>query len=281
MLADRGEIMFKTIKESIKITNENIVIATPLILFSLLSTIYLIFSTGKSSIATLFTIILFFLMLCAFLSGWFYMIMKAVKEPDIDKNTLITESFFSGVGEYFLSAIGMVFILLFLSFGIFALAVIAGKYFIGNPGVTYAQLSEAMATVESMKSLLTSLSPEQLLKINLWNGLMFFAMTLNYFIVMFYAPAIYFKKKNPFIAFFVSLKDIFSRKFFSNCGLYILVTFGYFLLSILTTILNSNIFAHFILTLLNFYFVSFCAVLIFNYYYSNFAKIGSNIDQTV
>ena len=273
--------MLRTIKESIKITNENIVIATPLILFSLLSTIYLIFSTGKSPIATLFTIILFFLMLCAFLSGWLYMIMKAVKEPDVDKNALITESFFSGVGEYFLPAAGMVFILLILSFCIFVLAVIAGKHFIGNPGVTYAQFSAAMANVESMKNFLTSLNQEQLLKINLWNSLMFLAMTLNYFLVMFYAPAMYFKKKNPFIAFFISVKDLFSRKFFGNCGIYIFVTFGYFLLSILTTIFNSNIFAHFVLTLLNFYFVSLCAVLIFNYYYSNFAKIGSNIDQTV
>ncbi len=273
--------MLNTIKESIKITNENIVLATPLILFSLLSTVYMIFSNGKSLIGTFFTIFLFFLMFCAFISGWFFMASRVVKEPDVDKNLLITQSFFAGVGEYFLQIIGFVIIVVMLSLGIYTCSLVIGKYFIGNPGITYNQVSSAIVSVEAMKSFLMSLSNEQLIKINLWNLLLFAAMLINYFLIMFFAPAMYFKNKNPFSAFFISLKDLFSRKFFQNCGLYIFAAFGYFLLSILTAIFSSNIIAHFILTLLNFYFASFVVILVFNYYYSNFAKIGSNIDKMI
>ena len=71
--------MFKTIRESFKITNGNIVIATPLIFFSLISSLYMIFSAAGNKIGIIFSVILFFLMFGAFLSGWIYIIIRAVK----------------------------------------------------------------------------------------------------------------------------------------------------------------------------------------------------------
>ena len=74
--------MIKVIKESFLITNNHISIATPLILFSLISTMYLILSAGNGTLGLIISITLFLLMLGAFLSGWFYMIKKSVTEND-------------------------------------------------------------------------------------------------------------------------------------------------------------------------------------------------------
>jgi hypothetical protein len=164
---------------------------------------------------------------------------------------------------------------------IIILAIFAGKKLIGDTGVTYSQIISATASMESMKTFADSLTNEQLLKINAWNTLLFFAILFNNFILMFYPAAIFFKTKNPFKAFFVGLKDIFSRKFFKNAGLFLLIFVIYMVISIVTALFGKNIIVHFLTTLINFYYMTFVAVLVFNYYYSNFAKIGSNIDTTV
>ena len=272
--------MFKTIRESFKITNENIVIATPLIFFSLISSLYMIFSAAGNKIGLIFSVVLFFLMFGAFLSGWFYIIIRAVKEPDIESNNLIVE-FPSGVGEYFLSAMGMIIqvIIVFtlISIGI----VIIGKKIIGGVGISYDQIVQAAANVEATKAFVNSLSEEQLVKINLWNLLAFCSLSLGYFILMLYPTVIFFKEKNPFKAFFVCLKDTFGHRFFKNAGLFIFISFFYMIISLCTMTLGKNIIMHFIFTLLNFYYITFAGILFCNYYYSNFIKIGSNIDTTV
>ena len=275
-----GAVMFKTIRESFKITNGNIVIATPLIFFSLISSLYMIFSAAGNNIGMIFSVILFFLMLGAFLSGWFYIIVRAVKEPDIEDNRLITE-FPSGVGEYFLSVMGMIvqFIIVFalISIGI----VLLGKKIIGGVGISYDQIVQAASNVEATKAFVESLSNEQLVKINMWNLLAFCSLSFGYFILMLYPAVILFKEKNPFKAFFISLKDTFGHRFFKNAGLFIFISLVYTIISICTVILGKNIILHFVFTLLNFYYITYAGVLLCNYYYSNFIKIGSNIDTTV
>ena len=273
--------MIGIIKESFKITNSYLVIATPLILFSLISSLYLIFSSGGSLIGKIFSIILFFLMISAFLSGWFYMISKAVKNPEIDNKDKLLSEFPSGVGEYFLITVGMLIFALLLSTIIMFIALLIGKKYIGDAGITQAQLINATSNIDAMKEFANSLNNEQLLKINQWNFLLFITIMFNYFILMFYNPTIFFKRKNPFIAFFISLKDLFSRKFFKNLAVFLFITIIYMFLSILSVLVGSNLFLHFILTLINFYYITFAVIFIFNYYYSNFAKIGTIIDKTI
>ena len=272
--------MFKTVRESFKITNDNIIIATPLILFSLISGLYLIFSSNGTKLGLFFAVILFSLMTGAFISGWFFMIKKAVKEPDIESGQLFSE-FPSGVGEYFLSALGIIFQIIILSSIIMFAAFLAGKKFIGAPGVSYEQFSQAVVSVESMKTFVGSLSQEQLIKINNWNLIMFFAMIINSFVLMLYPAVVFFKKKNPFIALFITFKDTFGHRFFKNTGLFILIFVLYMFVSLCSMFAGNNVILHFIVTLVNFYYATFTGVLIFNYYYSNFIKIGSNIDTVV
>ena len=272
--------MFKTVRESFRITNNNIIIATPLILFSLISSIYLIFSANGSKTGVIFAVILFFLMAGAFLSGWFYMIKEAVEEPDTDSRKLFSD-FPSGVGEYFLSVLGLIVQVIIISSLIMLAAFIAGKKFIGAVGVSYDQFSQALTSVETMKTFVNSLNQEQLIKINNWNMLMFFTMIINSFILMLYPMVLFFKEKNPFKALFITFKDTFSHRFFKNTGLFIMVFVLYMFVSLCAMLAGNNVILHFIVTLINFYYATFVGVLLFNYYYSNFIKIGSNIDTTV
>ena len=272
--------MFKIIRESFKITNGNIITATPLIFFSLISSLYLLFTAMGNNINALFSLILFFLMFGAFLAGWFYMLVIVVKDSDIEDRKLIGE-FPAGVGEYFLNVIGLLLQVTIFSIAIIIIAYIIGKNFIGTIGISADQIAKSLTNTDTLKEFVNKLSPEQLVKINAWNILLFCTMLFNYFILIFYPAALFFKEKNPFKAFFISLKDTFGHKFFSNVLLFLFIFILYMTISGLTIAFGNNIFVHFVLTLLNFYFVTFAGILVFNYYYSNFVKIGSNIDTTV
>lgn len=273
--------MFRTLRESFKITNNYLIIATPLILFSLFSSIYLILSSGGNTLSLTITAVLSYLMAGAFLSGWFYMIVKAVKNPnDEDKDRLIFE-FPSGVGGYFLSILGFMLIVIFVSIGFIILTVVIGKELIGTVGISLNAFSDALYSFETMKAFLQSLNAEQMHKLKMWNLLLFFGMLTNYFVMMLYSAVLFFKEKNPIKAFLINIKDTFGRKFFKNLFLFIFICITYLVLSLVIALFGKNIFAHFILTLINFYYLTYIAILVFNYYYTNFAKKGSEIDTIV
>ena len=110
----------------------------------------------------------------------------------------------------------MIFVIVFVSIAIIIVLAILGKKFIGDPGVTYLQMTEASSSVESMKALLLSLTHEQLSKFKNWNLLLFSGMLFQYFIMMFYSSSIFFKNKNPFKAFWITIKDTLGRKILKN-----------------------------------------------------------------
>ena len=84
--------MLSYIKDSFQLTNKYIILATPLILFSLLSSLYILFSVGGNLLSLLIALVLFGLMVGAFLSGWFFMIKTCVSNPEQeDPNGLLKE----------------------------------------------------------------------------------------------------------------------------------------------------------------------------------------------
>jgi hypothetical protein len=273
--------MLGILKESVHITNKYIILATPLILFSLLSTIYLVLSAGGTNLGIFISVILYFLMFAAFLSGWFFMVVKSVKNTEEDEPNGLIKCFTEGVGEYFLSSVVCILISLFVGTILFVFSTYIGYKLIGNPNVSAQALSSAIVSVDAMKSFLLSLSSEQLMKINLWNLLLFATISFVYFDILFYPAALFFKTKNPIKAFLYSQKDLFSRHFFKNAALYIFLFVLYFIISILAVLGGKNIVMHFLFTLVNFYFMVYAAVLVFNYYYSHYMKIGSKIDEVI
>ena len=140
-----------------------------------------------------------------------------------------------------------------------------------------------MSNTAALKAFLAGLSAEQLLKINLWNLLLLGMMSLTYFLLILYLPAIYFKSKNPFKAFFISLKDLFSKNFAATLGVYLLIFTVNFLISIFTAIFAGNVISNFIMTLVNFYFICVASVGVLYYYNERFItpQIGKNIDLKI
>ena len=273
--------MFNCIKQSFQLTNKYIILATPLILFSLLSSLYILFSMHGNLINLLIAFVLFILMLTAFLAGWMQMLKICVSNPDEEDPNLLIKEFPAGVGEYFLSVLGLLFNVFVVTGIFFVLSYFAGMKFIGNIGISGEALSKAFESMAALKTFLLSLSREQIIKLNAWNFLLLFTMGIQYFLLLFYLPALSFKSKNPFKALFLAVKDLLSKAFFKNVLLYLILFLSYSILSILSSIFGFNIITHFIFTMINFYYLVFIAVLIYNYYYSNFVRIGGKFDETV
>lgn len=273
-------------KKIINLTNKYIVTATPLILFTLITSVYLsICVNGGKIINLLISFVLLFLMTAAFLAGWFNMLKIAVEKSDDDDdepNSLI-KSFTPGVGEYFLPCTGAILISIIISLILLTITTVIGMHTIGNPQISADAFSNALKDTESLKQFLSGLSSEQLVKISMWNMLFLGTTYINWFLVMFYMPAMFFESKNPFIAFFKSLKRLFSKKFIKNIGIFLLISCIYFIISILSALFAQNAILTFIITLINFYFICATALGIFYYYNHSFIKtqLGQNVDTYI
>lgn len=281
--------MIKYFQRAFKITNENIILTTPLVLFLFLLSIYLEVAKNApqnvtASILLIFTIIF---MVSAFFAGWFFMVQKAV---DLDKSEFIMDEDKSkasfhlikeipvGIGEYFLSFIGA-FILycIFLFLLVFATYEI-GLHFIGNIGITLAQLKTAMASSTAMKALVTSMSVEDLARLNSWNILILVVTVFYSFITMFWPVQIIKHTKNPFIAFLKSINAII-KKPLEAVVLFIYISIVNFIISFINAIATMNPLLYFISMLIYFYFLVYIVVLIFLYYDREIKEEENNSDS--
>lgn len=270
-------------KQIFNFTNKYIVLLTPLLLYSLFSSVYMAVSMLGSNLALMFfSLVLFFVMTSAFSAGWFYMVKLAVFDQDRDPNAIIKE-FFTGVGEYILPSCGLLAIVIIFSLIMLIIACKIGLVLIGDVGVSLEALARFMESTEAIKAFVATLSVEDLAKITQWNVLLLVTTALTYFLLIFYLPALFFESKNPLKAFGLSLKRLFSNKFIKIVGFYILIFLINFMISFLSAIMASNMIMHFILTLLNFYFITLVAVGIFSFYYQNFIQneLGQNIDVEI
>ena len=94
------------------LVNKYIVLATPLMLYSLVSSIYMLSTVNGKFINLFFAVLLFTLMTAAFMAGWFKMIKIAISETEINEPNSLIQEFVGGVGEYFLASLGAIFVYL-------------------------------------------------------------------------------------------------------------------------------------------------------------------------
>lgn len=268
--------MIKYFAKAFKITNDNIILATPLVLFLFLLSIYLGVSksapSNLSSAVLLLVTIIF--MLSAFCAGWFYMVKKAV---ELDKRDFIIDEdkakasfslikeFPVGIGEYFIPFLGAM-----LFYGVLFLTISfiggwLGLHFIGKPAITLIQLKAAMESAVAMKALISTLSNDQLANLNAWNFLIMGLMALCSFVTMFWAVHIVSKTKNPFKAFFQSVGFTF-KHFLSALIIFMYISLINFAVSLLNAVAMVNQIVYFISMLVYFYFVVYVVVLVFLYY---------------
>ncbi len=268
--------MIKYFAKAFKITNENIILTTPLVLFLLLLSIYLEFvhnAPKNLSLAILLLIIILF-MLSAFFGGWFFMIKKAI---DLNKKEFPTDEEKAkasfglikevpvGIGEYFFSFIGA----LILYVGLIALLAFIGykigMQFIGEVNLNPVELKMALASPKAMKALIASLSVEQLARLNVWNFLILTVTSVFSFITMFWGAQIIINNKNPFVSFFQALGFTF-RNFLPALILFIYISVINFIVSLINAFSTIHPIVYFISMILYFYFIVYVVVLIFLYY---------------
>ena len=265
------------------LTNKYIILATVLILYSLISNVYAAFfavNGASKPLVLIFAIILLLLMSAVFMAGWFKMVKTAVLEPDRDDTNSLIKIFPEGVGEYILPIFGLLLVLCLL-WGVIGTAVYYyGTHYIGNPNVDFAKFAKISGDAVAAKAFLTALSAEQLSKLIRWNHLFILAVVCSYFLTFLYLPALFFKTPNPFIAFFISLKNLFSKKIIKTFGVFLVIFFANLIISVLSVMFSGNALLEFIFTLGAFYILTASAVGLFTYYNDNFtdSHLGRNID---
>ena len=267
------------------LTNKYIILITVLILYSLITNIYAVFfmAGNVKLIGLIFAIIILILMSAVFTAGWCKMIVSAIDKFESDNPNSLIKVFPEGVGEYILPILGSI-VVLSLFFGVtgfFALQ--AGSHFIGNPHIDFGKLAKIGNDMTAAKSFMDSLSPIQIKQLLRWNQLFLIYITSAYFLLFLYLPAIFYKCANPFKAFFISLKDLFSKKIIKTAGVFFIIFFANMLISMLTAIFSSNAVISFIVTLLGFYIFTASITGIFYYYNNNFlnSHLGQNIDVKI
>lgn len=272
--------MFKLFKEAFKTANDCIILAIPLVLFMWILSFYFGFSNSvvnsPAEIILAFITVLF--MTGAFLSGWFYMVKKAIEisrkvfvlDADRAKATMdLFKNIPYGIGQYFLA-----FVLMLLAFllivAIAAMVVyLIGDIYIGNV-FTPEQLSSALSSTQDMKTFIESLDNEQLIKLNLWNLLIMGTTTVLSFILMLWIPEIIYKTVNPLLALFRSIKKVFV-KFKTSLGVFIYISVLNLVMSFIGTFTLINPLLYILIMVIYFYFIIYVVILLFLYYEREFS----------
>jgi len=270
--------MIKYFSQAFKITNANIILTTPLVLFLFLLSIYLGVAQNApdnvtSSILLLVTILF---MLAAFFAGWLYMVKKSIElskkefivEEEKAKATFgLLKDFPTGIGEYFLQFVGLLILYTLLTGILFFISYKLGMHFIGKIDLTLAQIKIAMTSPVAMKSMISTLNTAELIKINYWNFLFIATISTLSFITIFWAPEIIIKTKNPIVAFFKAI-NFTLKNFLQTVILFVYISFINFTVSLINAFSTINPIIYFVSMLLYFYFVVYIVVLVFLYYES-------------
>lgn len=280
--------MFKLYKDAFKTANDCIILAIPLVLFMWILSFYFAFSNAvvnvPAEMVLAFVTVLF--MSGAFLSGWFYMVQKAIEvskqvyvmDEDRAKATMnLFKEIPYGIGKYFLSFIGLIliFLLLISLAGTFVYQV--GINYIGNV-FTQEQISTALASTADMKIFLDSLTVEQLLKLNLWNLLIMGTTTVISFLLMLWVPEIIYSTINPITALFKSIKKVFV-KFPKSVALFIYLSILNIIVSFLSTFAILHPLLYLLVMVVCFYFIIYFVVLVFCFYEREFS--GADRDDDI
>lgn len=280
--------MFKFFGEALKITNNNIILATPLILFMLLISVYKFFVAGVASTPVLILgLVTYFLMWTAFLSGWFYIIRQAIliNYEDISKEEKLKKSFglislmVKGVGEYFSSFLGLMVMALIL-FGIFVYIIyFAGIHLIGHLNIPFNDLVSASTAQVSTEDFMKNTPHVELLKLVKWGYLAICSFAVYFYMMLFWSVAVLKNSKNIFKALVISNKFLV-RNFFNTVLFLIILSFLYFIVMLGCGILLQNSILAYFSLLIYFYFIVYIMVLVFLFYEKfeekSFSRCGSD-----
>ena len=274
--------MRELFKETAKITNYNIILTIPLIIFVKVLDLYSLYSryhidsTPKFLLASL-TVLFMFGVFC---SGWFYMIEGAIKlskkvfvlDEDRAKATLnLFKIFPEGVGKFFLSFVGVYIIFFIIQLLATPIVYLLGIKIIGgldqNSMMQLQQLTidTSVTANQSMAAFIDSLTPEQIVFFGKWSLLFMLITSLIMYLLMLWIPEIIYKTPNPLLALGRSFIKLF-KDFFTTIRLFLSIWFMGFALLFINTFAFINPIAYIIMSIIIFYFSVYFVVFIFLYY---------------
>ena len=268
-------------KNALKTTNESFVIVIPMVVFYIILNLYLILTGHQlnSNIKVLTAFLTIIFMTAVFFSGWFFMISRAVKlsrkifvlDEDAAKAHLaLLKDFPTGVGKFFLSYIGQIFIAVLLFMLLTFLYFQTGTKLIGDV-FTPEQITYLISPSPDINELINQLTPDQNILIAKWGFLFLGFSFFTSYIIMFWTPEIIYRTPNPLMAFILAVKKLF-KKPLKSFGFFVIINILNFLLSLLVTLTAKILFLYYFLSVFYLYFIVYVIVLIFSYYEGEFIK---------
>lgn len=267
--------MIELFKDAFKITNRNIILAIPLVIFVQIFELYSLYSrqhvdsTAKLVLASV-TILFMFGVFCA---GWFYMVKKAV---ELSKRTFeagrlhVSSELFKaipdGIGKYFLSFAGVYVLFFVMQIILTPLVFLLGVRLIGPMDEASLKSLHAVAgNTAAVASFADSLTPEQIIFFGKWSLLFMLATTVIMYVLMLWIPEIIYKTPDAFTALGKSVVKVF-KNFSQTAGIFILLWLTGFVLLFLNTFAVGYPLLYFLMAVVMFYFTVYLVVLIFLYY---------------
>lgn len=274
------------LKKAVKITNDNIILAIPLILFMWIINFYSLFS--KYTVDTVPELILasitVLFMVGAFLAGWFYMIKNAIElskkvfilDTDRARATVnLIKLIPAGIGKYFLSFVGMYIILFFIQVLVTLIVFSIGIHTIGTLDAATTQqiqsfaLDQTKASEIAMAQFIDSLTPQQIAFFGKWSLLFMSVSSAAFFLIVLWIPEIIYKTQNPLLALWRAIKKLF-KTFFKSLGLFITMWIVGFILLFINTFAFLNPITYIVMSIVLFYYSVYVMVLLFLYYDEKF-----------
>jgi len=287
--------MINIFKQAAKITNYNIILAIPLIVFVKLLDLYSLYSrnTVDSTHELILASVTVLFMSGAFFASWFYMVKEAI---DLSKQVFVldadrakaTINLFKalpvGIGKYFLSFVGFYIILFFIQVFATPVVYLLGVNIIGGLDTESMQNLQVIAmdpsiTNQSMAAFIDKLAPEQIIFFGKWSLLFMLITSIIMYLLMFWIPEIIYKTPNPIVALWRSVVKLF-KDFFSSFRFFISIWLMGFALLFLNTFAVINPLAYIIMNIILFYFTVFVVVAIFLYYDKKFVDMEAVDDES-
>lgn len=274
--------MLKLFKDCFKITNDCIILVTPLIIFLSILSWYVNFAFNSIDDVKklLLGAITLFVMFCGFFASWIYMAKKTInlsKKVYIFDNDRIKDikkliiALPKGIGRLFLPIMGTVSLYILIYVGLYCLL----NYFI-TKYAGYIDLSNI--DIESLnlssKNLIDSINNMELSEmkiIAIWYLASTITVNLITFLTIFWIPEVVYKEQNFIKALFSSIGKVF-KNIKSVLILYIFMFCIIKILSIVNTLLLLVPLLYFFVLLITYYFIVYLVVLLFTYYERKFAQ---------
>lgn len=274
--------MLKYLQNAFKITNENVIVAVPLLIFYILINLYLGYTKymADTPLEALIAMLTITFMVAVFLAGWFYMIKKAV---DLSKKIFVLDDeaakahlglikeFPAGVGKYFLTFIVFFVIFIILVILLSAFIFTLGINFIGKIDFTPEQINMLTSSTKGLLNFVETMPIEQYILLAKWNFLLMGASFVFSYLLMFWIPEIIYTDRNPLIALFTGIGKLF-KKPLKSLYLFVILTVINFILSFIMTFTLLFPVLYFVMATVYLYYIIYVLMLIFSYYDGEFIK---------